>query len=169
MSVSNTRKLLILVVILSVLAGVLLALRFTSAPTINQPVAFSHRTHAVDKKIDCSFCHESVEQQAIAGIPRTQVCVTCHSGIESNHPEIKKIFEYYERKEEIPWVRVYQMPEHVFFSHKRHVKAEIACSVCHGKMGESTKAVREVHHTMGSCMECHREKNASLDCWTCHK
>jgi hypothetical protein len=35
-------------------------------------------------------------------------------------------------------------------------------------MTKQTVAVRMVDHTMGFCVQCHREKSASVDCVTCH-
>src|SRR5207237_10919526 len=46
-----------------------------------QPIAFSHKHHAGDDGIDCRYCHESVETSAFAGIPATEVCMSCHSQI----------------------------------------------------------------------------------------
>lgn len=154
---------------LLVLGMMLVACTVTSARAPAQPIAFNHKVHTVDRKIDCSMCHEYYNQYAVAGIPSIKICYTCHSGVQSDKPEVKKIFAYYERKEEIPWVRLYRMPDHVVFTHKRHIKAGLQCNVCHGNIGEIPRSTREVDHTMGSCMKCHEAKKASLDCLTCHK
>ena len=34
-----------------------------------QPIAFSHRLHAGDKRIDCRFCHSYVDRSIHPGIP----------------------------------------------------------------------------------------------------
>lgn len=164
-------KVLILALLFLLLAtgATFTACTTTSARSPEQPIAFNHKVHTVDRKIDCSNCHEYYNQYAAAGIPSIKICYTCHSGVQSEKPEIKKIFAYYARNEEIPWIRLYKMPDHVIFTHKRHIKAGLQCSQCHGGIGESTRATREVDHTMGSCMKCHEVKKASVDCLTCHK
>jgi hypothetical protein len=57
----------------------------------------------------------------------------------------------------------------VLFTHKRHIKKGIDCSECHGdmKVVEKVRQVRSLR--MGWCVTCHRENNAPVDCWTCHK
>ncbi|MBI1746961.1 MAG: cytochrome c3 family protein [Acidobacteria bacterium] len=143
------------------------ARRTARAP--EQPIAFNHKSHTIDRKIDCSNCHEYYNQQAAAGIPSVRTCYTCHSRVQTNNSEVKKIFAYYEKKQEIPWIRLYQMPDHVLFTHKRHIKVGLTCRECHGNIGESAVAKREVDHTMGRCMKCHEAKGASIDCLTCHR
>ncbi len=167
---TNPAKALCVGLILTIfMLGFLLLRRLVAIETRQQPIAFNHQAHVVKGKMDCSFCHEYYSKHAAAGLPSIQMCRTCHSGIQTDSPELKKIFTYWERHEEIPWVRLYEMPDHVTFTHKRHIRAGISCSVCHGKIGESTRSSREVDHTMGSCIECHKAKRASVDCWTCHK
>jgi hypothetical protein len=105
---------------------------------------------------------------AAAGMPRIRVCFSCHRIVKTRTPEVEKIFSWWEKKEEIPWVRLYQLPRFTLFSHKRHVRAEVDCETCHGNMAEVTEAVRLVNHTMGTCLTCHKQHNASTDCLTCH-
>ena len=73
--------------------------------------------------------------------------------------------------EEPPWVRVYGFEKEadVYFSHKRHVKANVSCQTCHGDQQNATDARERVHWTMGKCIDCHRENKVSDDCLTCHK
>lgn len=167
---SRSKKLLTVLIVISILSvGLLLLRRLFAVENSKQPIAFNHRAHVVNAKMDCSYCHEYYSKSAAAGLPPIQTCVTCHSAIASENAEIKKVLSYWERHEEIPWVRLYQMPDHVIFTHKRHIQAGVSCNVCHGNIGESTRSVREVQHTMGSCIACHKAKGASIDCWTCHK
>src|SRR5215467_5046541 len=51
-----------------------------------QPIPFSHKHHAGDDGIDCRYCHDGVEKSAFAGIPATQVCMTCHSQLFTDAP-----------------------------------------------------------------------------------
>jgi len=167
---------LLLPIFLAIVFLLLVQLRggFSSA---RQPIAFSHRAHA-EKQIDCVFCHSYATSHAIAGLPSVQLCITCHSGLGLRTEEIEKIFSYGERGREIPWVRVYRFPAHayVIFNHARHVAARVSCTVCHGDVASMTVAVRAVEHTMGWCVECHKQNartfarpDLATDCLTCHK
>ncbi len=49
-----------------------------------QPVPFSHKHHVTDDGIDCRYCHTSVETSSFAGVPATEICMSCHSQIWSN-------------------------------------------------------------------------------------
>ena len=42
------------------------------------------------------------------------------------------------------------------------------CVSCHGDVAKQTVAERSVDHSMGFCVNCHREQKASNDCLTCH-
>jgi hypothetical protein len=95
-------------------------------------------------------------------------CLYCHKHIIANHPEIKKEHRYFDTKTSTPWVKVNYLPEHVFFNHERHIKKEIVCEQCHGKV-ETIDRLKGVEFKMGFCIACHKEKKANLDCWlACH-
>ena len=44
-----------------------------------QPVPFSHKIHVGNLKMDCRYCHSTVDKAAHAAVPATQTCVNCHS------------------------------------------------------------------------------------------
>lgn len=79
----------------------------------------------------------------------------------------------------LAWVRVHNLPDFVHFDHRPHVAAGVACAICHGPV-ETMDRVRQVSDlTMGWCVNCHRDANASgladgraakasLDCSACH-
>ena len=50
----------------------------------SQPVPFSHKHHAGELGIDCRYCHTTVEHAAMAGIPPTTTCMSCHSQLWTN-------------------------------------------------------------------------------------
>jgi len=52
--------------------------------TLGQPVAFSHEHHISGLGLDCRYCHAGVERSAIAGVPPTHTCMTCHSQLYTN-------------------------------------------------------------------------------------
>ncbi len=134
-----------------------------------QPIAFSHKIHAGDNAIPCLFCHRLAPKSPTAGIPAVADCRACHLFIERDAPEIKKLMAYWEKKQPIPWVRVYWVPDHVYFPHMMHIRAGLACAGCHGNVPGMTRVTRSVRIKMGWCLNCHRKHKASIDCWTCHK
>jgi hypothetical protein len=171
-------KLVVLMAFLVIGGGLAVWLQSSgTSTTVVQPIVFNHRIH-VEKQIDCSFCHQHVTSQVAAGLPSVQLCITCHSVLPKQTPEIDKIFAFAEKKQEIPWVRVYQLPEHAYvvFNHKRHIAANVACTVCHGEVAQMTVAEPVVNHTMGWCVDCHKQNESKFpsaklatDCLTCHK
>jgi len=134
-----------------------------------QPIAYTHKVHLANG-LQCAFCHAGVDQGPDARIPSVTLCMTCHQAIATDKPEIQKLARYKARGEEVPWQRVYgfQPSAHVKFNHAPHIRAGVDCSKCHGDLRTMTVAERKVDHTMGFCIECHRQNNASVDCVTCH-
>jgi hypothetical protein len=55
-----------------------------------QPIAYSHRLHAGDLKIECLYCHSSADKSRYAGIPATNVCMNCHLGVTAALADVKK-------------------------------------------------------------------------------
>jgi mono/diheme cytochrome c family protein len=159
-----------------------------------QPILFSHLIHAGSFGIPCQYCHAEARRSQHAGLPSVERCMGCHKIVgASGNPEIAKIHDHWNRKAAIPWVRVFKVQEFVYFSHKPHVRAGVACQDCHGPVqgmmrvgGErGTNLLIDLKNllgmspppprlTMGWCVECHKEKNrvagtkAPLDCVTCH-
>ena len=142
---------------------------FNVHATAAQPLPFPHKTH-IAKQAMCTDCHETVERGPIAGIPSVRTCMNCHTQIATDRPLIKEVTSYMERGIDIPWQRVYGFPHeaHVRFNHAPHIRAQVDCSTCHGDVSQMTVAERVVDHTMGFCVNCHRQKNAPNDCLTCH-
>lgn len=134
-----------------------------------QPITFSHKIHAGNIKIPCLYCHVNARRSTVAGVPSVQLCMGCHENIAMDEPEVQKLLGYWTRKEPIPWVKVYDQPDFVYFSHKRHIRKGIACTECHGPV-ETMDRIEEVGVLdMDRCVSCHKERNASIDCLTCHK
>ena len=140
-----------------------------------QPIPFSHRLHAskeIDggKDIDCRFCHTGVEKLPRASLPPIQTCLFCHNYIITEHPEIRRLHRYNDEEEPIPWVRVYEVPDHVYFTHRMHIRrAGLECVDCHGEVERMDRLRPPRELKMGFCLECHRPRGASTDCWTCHR
>ena len=163
-----------------------------------QPIEFNHSIHAGTNEIDCQYCHNSASKSKHAGIPTVNVCMNCHKGIEEGPSgekgtkEIAKIHAaagydldkraYTGKTEPIKWVKVHNMPDHVYFNHAQHVTVgKIECENCHGdvktyKTGkvsgtetinnlklEGKKIVKLTKPllTMGWCIECHNTAEVS--------
>jgi hypothetical protein len=152
--------------ILRVLA--LLALGMTLQAQ-QQPIDFPHNQH-IAKGLECIDCHISVDTRAEAGLPSVAKCMLCHEKVATGGPGVQKLKQYAEKKREIPWIRVYEFNRsgHVLFRHAPHVKAGVECATCHGNLAEMTVATRQVEHHMGTCLDCHRQQQASQDCAACH-
>jgi hypothetical protein len=134
-----------------------------------QPLVFPHDVH-VGKEIACEFCHEGVSQGPVAGIPGVRTCMICHEAIATDRPRIQQMTALRDKGLDLAWQRVYGFaPEdHVRFNHAPHIRAGVECATCHGNLAEQTVAERVVEHSMGWCVNCHTERQASIDCLTCH-
>jgi hypothetical protein len=127
----------------------------------DQPVKFSHKVHAGQNGTDCIYCHSSAPYSKSAGIPPVNVCMNCHlivrNGTRSGSIEISKVIKAYDEKVPIKWVKVYNLPDHVFFSHAQHVGAgQVSCQTCHGKVQENDVITQVPDLSMGWCINCHR-------------
>lgn len=186
---STTTKITILIVVV----GAILASGFWvgwGLSGVKQPIQFPHKTH-IALQLPCTGCHQRAENDDVAGRPPTSLCMSCHSGGESQSPEIKKLLAFGQKGQEIPWRRVWRLPSHVFFPHRVHVvAAKIECQRCHGPMETLTRPPARPLKvlTMDDCIACHEtwkppsdKKEAAVkpvaaakqrfasDCITCHR
>jgi Cytochrome c7 and related cytochrome c len=127
-----------------------------------QPVQFSHRHHAGELRIDCRFCHATVETSAFAGMPSTQTCLSCHSQIFTNTPMLQPVIESAVRNVPLQWSRVTHLPDHVFFDHGIHVNKGVGCTTCHGEVGQMALMAKAEPMTMRWCLDCHRDPGPRL-------
>ncbi len=122
-----------------------------------QPIKYSHKLHVNDLGIDCRYCHYNVEKSPVAGVPPTQVCMNCHTKIKTDSPEIQKLTKYHEDNVPVPWVRVHDSPDYVYFDHSAHVNKGVSCKECHGRVDQ----MEEVYHAepleMSWCLDCHKD------------
>lgn len=133
-----------------------------------QPIAFSHKKH-IALGLGCLGCHETAETKDEAGLPQAEKCLVCHETMETQSPEIKKLSAFKRRGEKIKWVRVYRLPDFVFFSHANHLKAQVKCEACHGPVAQRDVLAKEVSTNMVACMNCHAARNAPRSCVACHQ
>ncbi len=194
-----------------------------------QPIKFSHETHAGINGIDCQYCHDGARRSKHSVIPAANTCMNCHSAIkvgsEYGTAELSKIYasigfnpttgtyiENYEDMSEsdieniftkwigdnylevkgiaeldkdgnklvseqwkgikesltsdvkpkiqgpIEWIRIHNLPDHVYFNHAQHVTVgKVACQQCHGTV-EAMKVLEQYSPlSMGWCINCHRQ------------
>lgn len=142
----------------------------------NQPINFSHKIHAGQYNIQCSYCHTGVERNKNATIPAANICMNCHNSVKTESPEIAKIYnavgwdpakkEYiadYKQKP-IEWVRIHNLQDFAYFNHSQHYKvAGVECQTCHGQVQEMEKVEQHSKLTMGWCIDCHTTTKVKLD------
>ena len=161
----------IVITVLLVLIGISVLLyfapRLTAGPA--QPIAFSHKVHAAQRGIACAYCHEYVAKSSVAGVPSVELCMGCHRVVSPNEREVQKLANYWNNQEPIPWVRVYRLPDFVYFTHQMHIAADVSCESCHGNVADMERVSKAQPLSMGWCLQCHRSRGAETDCWTCHK
>ncbi|MFB3881552.1 MAG: cytochrome c3 family protein [Armatimonadota bacterium] len=133
-----------------------------------QPLPFSHRIHAGVREINCFFCHSGADRSPVAGIPEVRKCLLCHNVIAAEFPPIKQLHGYYNRREPVPWVRVYQLPQYVHFNHEMHLAKGVDCRECHGDVKAMDRVSVAYTVDMGFCVDCHRKNGAKVDCTACH-
>ncbi len=152
-------------------ALLLVALAVAQAPATGpvQPIPYSHALHAGKLQLKCAMCHENKDPGELMGIPAAAKCMTCHQAVKADAEPIQKLRSFFESKREIPWVRVYQIPSYVFFSHRAHTETGATCQECHGSVATTDVLKRETDISMGGCMTCHRQKKAPLNCTYCHE
>jgi hypothetical protein len=127
-----------------------------------QPIPFSHKHHAGELGIACLYCHSGVEKSAFAGIPATQVCMTCHSQIWTNASMLAPVRASLANNMPIRWNRVHVLPQYVYFDHSVHVAKGVGCSTCHGKINEMPLTMQAAPLTMGWCIDCHSDPAPNL-------
>ena len=140
---------------------------------VEQPILFSHRHHAGELGIDCRYCHDSVERGAFAGIPSVHTCMSCHSQVWRTAAILEPIRAAERTGIVLPWVRVNDLPQYVYFDHSAHVNHGVGCATCHGRIDQMEVVAPAVTFDMRWCLECHRDRQIEtkhlMDCTTCHR
>jgi mono/diheme cytochrome c family protein len=137
------------------------------APT--QPIAFPHDVHAGTYKIDCKYCHSTVEKSKQASIPSLSTCVNCHKsgGVEGESEtaakEIQKVITAFETNTPVKWIRIHNLPDHAYFNHSQHVKVgKVECKSCHGEVEKMKVVSQQATLQMGWCIDCHNKSKVDV-------
>ncbi len=139
----------------------------TTAPV--QPLPFSHKTHS-SFQLSCKFCHTNPEPGNRMTLPVAQTCMGCHAAVATDKPAIQQLAAFAKSGQPIPWKPVYSVPGFVYWSHRTHLEAGLACEMCHGNVAQMEVMNRTTNvTTMAGCVACHRKKEAPTGCETCHE
>jgi hypothetical protein len=122
-----------------------------------QPIPFDHRIHVAGLRIDCRYCHQSADREASAGLPGTTVCVSCHTPLWLSGQLFTGVRRSLATNRPIPWRRVNQLPDFVFFNHAIHLRGGIGCESCHGRVDRMAQVRQAAPLTMAWCVACHRD------------
>jgi len=127
-----------------------------------QPVPFSHEHHVGVLGIDCRYCHTSVENSSVAGMPPTKTCMNCHSQVWVGSGMLQQVRESYKTDQPLHWHRVYNLPGFVYFDHSIHVQKGIGCTSCHGRIDEMPLTYQLPSLLMEWCLDCHRHPEREI-------
>jgi hypothetical protein len=149
-----------------------------------QPIFYSHKVHAGINQISCLYCHSNALASRHATVPPLNVCMNCHAAINEytkgpklyredgsevdGTAEIQKLYSHvgYDPKtatyhpedaRPVEWVKIHNLPDHVFFSHAQHTAAgKVQCQTCHGPIQQMDEVHQFAPLSMGWCINCHR-------------
>ncbi|MBL0356462.1 MAG: c-type cytochrome [Chitinophagaceae bacterium] len=154
-----------------------------------QPIYYSHKVHAGTNQINCLYCHSGAQDSKYSNIPSVNVCMNCHKAVkeykgvdvlvrEDGTPvngtaEIQKLYSYagwnpvtrtYDKPgTPIEWVKIHNLPDHVYFNHSQHIKVgKQNCQTCHGPIQEMGEVKQFSDLSMGWCINCHRESKVDF-------
>jgi len=128
----------------------------------DQPVPFSHKHHVQGLGLQCQYCHVTVEKSSYAGIPPTKTCINCHAQIWTNAQLLEPVRASWATGQSVPWTRVHDLPDFVYFSHEIHVNKGLGCSSCHGRVDQMPLMYAENTLQMEWCLDCHRNPAKNL-------
>ena len=115
-----------------------------------QPLPYSHALHVDELGIDCRYCHDGVDRSARAALPTATSCMNCHTGIRPDSVNLRLL-----AAESIAWIRVYDLPDYVFFDHSAHVSRGVGCEACHGRVDQMEQVFQATSMNMQFCLVCH--------------
>ncbi len=131
---------------------------------------FPHDKHI--EEVDCTTCHEGVEDRADAGFPPSEKgCMLCHTEIDKGKPFDKTVAAFLVDGKP-RWAKrqvAYSSESEVRFDHSKHVEAEVECKTCHGPVLTGSGPGLRIHGGKARCKDCHSKLERGNDCTVCHK
>jgi menaquinone reductase, multiheme cytochrome c subunit len=151
----------------AIVVPILLTAGFSPATTDvgyapQQPIPFSHAQHVGELKIDCRYCHSTVDKAAHAAIPSSQTCMNCHASIQTESAALAPLRESFSGGGAVAWKKVHDLPDYTYFNHAAHVNKGVGCVTCHGKVDEMVVVRQEKTLSMAWCLDCHRAPEQHL-------
>jgi mono/diheme cytochrome c family protein len=160
-----------------------------------QPIYYSHKVHAGKNQISCLYCHGGAFEGKHANVPSVGTCMNCHMTINEyagapitredgtqvdGTAEIQKIYaaagwdpaskSYTGDTKPIEWVKIHNLPDHVYFNHSQHtVAGQVQCQTCHGAIQEMDEVHQFADLSMGWCVNCHRSSKVNFGDGTASK
>ena len=157
-----------------------------------QPIYYSHKVHAGINQISCLYCHGAAWDSKHAAIPSVNVCMNCHKGIQeyakgpklydedgkeiNGTAEIAKLYKAAgfdpakaaswdaTKAKPVEWVKIHNLPDHVYFNHSQHVRAgKVQCQTCHGEITAMDEVKQVSELSMGWCINCHRQSKIDFN------
>ena len=142
---------------LGLLAAIGVLFPIAQGLAVQQPIRFNHQVHV--KKEPCTTCHRTVLTSEVAGRPDLSICMECHTNPVTESPEEETLRQLAREQRPLRWARLYRVPPHVRFSHRRHVAVgSVDCETCHGAIAQATAPPPAplVRIEMQFCLDCHR-------------
>ncbi|MEM9157759.1 MAG: cytochrome c3 family protein [Verrucomicrobiota bacterium] len=127
-----------------------------------QPVPYDHSFHVGELGLDCRYCHNNVDKSGHANVPASSTCMACHSLVKTESELLEPIRASYESGEAVPWIRIHETPDYVYFNHAVHVNRGVSCVECHGRVDQMEVVKHAESHSMGFCLDCHRNPEEVL-------
>ncbi|HEU4576213.1 MAG TPA: c-type cytochrome [Chitinophagaceae bacterium] len=157
-----------------------------------QPIFYSHKVHAGINQINCLYCHGGAWESKHATVPSVNICMNCHKAIQeyakgpqlydaegneiNGTQEIQKLYKAAgfdpshpndwdpSKAQPIEWIKIHNLPDHVFFSHAQHVRAgKVQCQTCHGEITAMDEVKQVSELSMGWCINCHRQTKVDFN------
>jgi hypothetical protein len=88
--------------------------------------------------------------------------MNCHAQIWTNAQLLQPVRDSWYTGQSIPWIKVHDLPDFVYFSHEIHVNKGIGCESCHGKVDEMPLMYAQNTLQMEWCLDCHRNPAKNL-------
>lgn len=131
-----------------------------------QPVPFSHKKHVGELGLDCRYCHSYVEVSSHSNVPTNQTCYNCHgpdkTQVAKDSPQLEMVREAHKTGTPIEWTKIHKNPDYAYFDHSAHVNRGVSCVSCHGQINEMEVVKQAESHSMGWCLDCHRNPENNL-------
>lgn len=145
---------------------------FAPSGAIVQPVQFNHQKHVSDVGMDCPACHQYFADHPRSGLPDLALCVGCHQQPLTKSAEEAKLIALAAADTPPRFRKLFRLPDHAFYSHRRHVAvAALPCDTCHGAIASTTAPPPRplVRIDMKTCIDCHTRQSVQTDCTACHR